>query len=242
MLRRVVGVVLFVALVIGTATMGTAQKLHPKLKKQEKVVKTILLVPPMISITKDTVKGGEGMLKESEMIETASRKLVIDALRAKGITVIDAELAPEALSKNEELKYVLADVQSKYDQMHLKVLGKRNDVEKGRFTLGDQVGKVTTTKEVDALVFVRGNGVVVTAGKAFLGALAGGRSGSSLFLTIGIVDIQTGDVLYFDQRSVVSGAWIGKKFHEKPEEALKKPVDKALNKLPVPAQNAKTKA
>jgi hypothetical protein len=97
--------------------------------------------------------------------------------------------------------------------------------------MGEEVAKIQPPQPVDAFIFVRGSGTVKTAGKVWLGALAGGGGASILILSFGIVDARTGEILYFDQRGVASGL-VGKKFHEQPEEKLKKPVDKAFNKVP----------
>lgn len=237
MSKKVVQLVLLIAFVLGSSTVGLTQRLHPKLKKKEKTLQSVLLIPAKITISKDTVKGGESMIAESEALEKATQKLVFDALKAKGFNVVDSQLPSDASSNNEETRYAIADIQGKYDQLHTQVQRKAKDVEKGRFTLGEDVAKIHTLNPVDALVFVRGVGSVKTAGKAWLGALAGRGGVSFLTLSFGVVDAQTGEVLYFDQRIVASG--LGrKKFHEKPDEALKKPVDKAFNKMPPPAQKA----
>lgn len=237
MLKRMIGASLLAAFFLGGGIVGTAQKLHPKLKKRETALHTIMLIPAKVSLVKDTVKGGEGMLKESEAIEREAQKLVLDSLTAKGFKVVDGQVPSDSSGNNEELRYALADIQGKYDEIQVKVQNKKKDVEKGRFTLGDQVTKLGAMKEVDAIVFIRASGNVKTAGKAFLGALAGQRGGSQLSLTIGIVDARNGDLLYFDERSVIAGL-VGTKFHEKPDKALKKPVEKALKKIPPPAQRA----
>jgi len=240
MIRKVIGVSFLIAFLLGCSADGLAQKLHPKLKKKETSLKTFLLVPPKVTITKGTVKGGEMMLKESEDIEKATQKLVLDTLKAKGFTVMESDAPADSANPNEETRYAMADLQGKYDQLYPQVQRKMKDVEKGRFTLGEDVAKIRPPSPVDALIFVRGSGNVLTAGKAILGALAGGQAGSMLYLSFGIIDAQTGEVLYFDQRQVASAAkGVGmfgqKSFHEQPEEVLKKPIDKAFQKVPVPA-------
>jgi hypothetical protein len=240
MFRRIVQLVLLIAVIFGITSLASAQKLHPKLKKKEKELRSILLVPPKITINKDTMRGSEQMLAESEEVEKAIQKLLKEVLKGKGITVVDNQFTPENLNNNEELRYALTDIQGQYDQVIPKVERKSKDVEKGRFTMGDQVAKVNTTEEVDALVFVRGSGSVATAGKSFLrGGLIGmlTKEGTTLFFSVSIVDGKTGDFLYYDNEGV--GIVFGAKFHEKPEEVLKKPLENALKKLPSAAKGAR---
>jgi hypothetical protein len=230
MARKVIGVAFLIAFLLGCVAEGLAQKLHPRLKKKEVGLKSLLLIPPRVTITKDTVKGGEGMLKESEDSEKAIQRLVLDILKSRGFTVIDCDVPAGSPNTNEEERYLLADLQGRYDQMYLQVQNKIKDVEKGRFTLGEDVAKIRLPSPVDALIFVRGSGSVPTTGKLFFG---GGWAGSSILISFGVIDARTGDVLYFYRRQFIATPGDLKR----PEVMFKKVTGKALKKLPAPAQN-----
>jgi len=235
MARKVIGVTFLIAFLLGCGAEGLAQKLHPKLKNKEVVLKSLLLIPPRVIITKDTAKGPEGMLKESEDIEKATRKMALDTLNGRGFTVIDGDAPADSANTNEEARYSLADLQGKYDQLYAQVHSKMKDVEKGRFTLGEDVVKIPRPSQVDALIFVRGSGSVQTAGKVLLAALGGWGAGSALNLSFCVIDAKTGEVLYFDERQMLSYTAINVKSHEPSAAVLKKLIEKAFQKVPAPA-------
>jgi hypothetical protein len=239
MARKVIGVTFLIAFLLGCEAEGVAQKLHPKLKNKEVVLKSLLIIPPRVNITKDTAKGGEGMLKESEAIEKATRKLAIDTLKSKGFTVIDGDAPADSANTNEEARYSLADLQGKYDQLYPQVQSKMKDIEKGRFTLGEDVSKIRPPSPVDALIFVRGSGNVQTFGKRVVGALMGRGTVSTILISYGVIDAKTGEFLYFDKRELI-GVTLGKL--ERPEAAFKKVTEQAFRKVPAPAQASATNA
>lgn len=121
MSQKVVRVVLLFAFVFGSTSVGMAQKLHPKLKSKEKTFQTLHLMPPKVSLLRDTVKGGESMLKEAEVVEKSARKLVYDDLKAKGFNVIESQISADSANNNDELRYAFADIQGKYDQLQVKI-------------------------------------------------------------------------------------------------------------------------
>ncbi|HEU4391913.1 MAG TPA: hypothetical protein VFV34_29270 [Blastocatellia bacterium] len=215
-----------ITILFGLAGGVCGQQLHPKLKNKEKVIQTVLIVPPKIEIVKSTMKGGEGMLKETEAVEAVLQKTLSDVLRSKGFKVMESP-APDAVQNAEQVKYALADIQSRYDQVHPKILAKKKDVAKGRFTLGEQVGSVSDVAQADVVVFVRGVGEVLTTAKRFVRAFAkSGPAFSNIALSIAVVDGQTGEVLYFDTRTAVGN------FTEKPEKVFEKPIAKSMKKVP----------
>ena len=118
-----------------------------------------------------------------------------------------------------------ADIQSRYDALLPKIMKKRKDVKKGRFSMGDEVLNLNLDKNTDAIVFIRGQGQKLTKGKTAFTILVGGVP-PYLQLTVGIVDAHTGDVLVFTTplaRGDVTSQ------NEKP---LRKAIEKSLKKLP----------
>jgi hypothetical protein len=120
--------------------------------------------------------------------------------------------------------YNVADFQTKFDDLLPKIMKKRSDVKKGRFTMGDEVLNLNLEKNTDAIVFIRGEGKKLTGGKTAFTLLVGGVS-AYLKLQIGIVDARNGDVLlYTDPR-----------FGGDPTtavERLRKALEKGFKKLP----------
>jgi hypothetical protein len=101
---------------------------------------------------------------------------------------------------DSEQKYNIADFQTKFDGLLPRIMKKRSDVKKGRFSMGDEVLNLNLEKSADAIVFIRGDGKKLTGGKTAFTLLVGGVP-AYLRLQIGIVDARNGDVLlYSDPR------------------------------------------
>jgi hypothetical protein len=52
MARNVIGVAFLIAFLLGCVAEGLAQKLHPRLKKKEVGLKSLLLIPPRVTIAR----------------------------------------------------------------------------------------------------------------------------------------------------------------------------------------------
>lgn len=233
MKHREAGLFLLSALLLGILP-GQAQQLHPKLTSKEKTLRQLLILPARIEIAKQGMKGGEAMIKESEDVGNAAAAIVSKALVDKGLKVLDNPFTSQALQEDENLKYALADIQKRYDNLAPKIARKPKDITKGRFSLGDEVANLRPGAQADALVFIRGRGTELTSGKKAFGALVGGASKSTLFVNITVVDSHTGDVLYFARATNLPKLFgvVHQEFVRNPEKVLGKPIADALKKLP----------
>jgi hypothetical protein len=185
---------------LSTAFLSTsvwAQFEHPDLKSGKAVVKNVVILPPNVRIVKNGVKAVEEMTQDSRALELALAPLIAGGLNSRHCDVNDKAFSNEALEKDSDLKYAVADLQKKFDEMLPQLERKPKDIRKGRFTLGDDVAKLNPGGTADALVFVRGHGQIVTGGKAFLTAMAHTYTGSFAVYHIAVVDARSGAVLYF---------------------------------------------
>jgi len=183
-------------LVLFLSTAVWAQFEHPDLKSGKTVVKSAIILPPNVKIVKSGVKGNEELLDESHLIENALPPLITSVLQDRQCTVNDKALSAEELEKDTELKYAVADLQKRFDEIFPQLQRKPKDIRKGRFSMGDEVAKLNPGGAIDALVFVRGFGQVNTGGKVFLSAMAGVSAYSATVYYIVVVDARTGAVLY----------------------------------------------
>lgn len=179
------------------STSVWAQFEHPDLKSGKAVVKNVVILPPNVKIVKNGVKAVEELTEESRAIENALPPLIIEALNKRHCEANDKAFSGEALEKDSDLKYAVADLQKKFDEMLPQLQRKGKDVRKGRFTMGDDVAKLNPGGTADALVFVRGFGQEVTGGKAFLTAMAHTYAASGAIYYIAVVDAHNGAVLYY---------------------------------------------
>jgi hypothetical protein len=220
----------FILLMIAcSVSLARAQFANPDLKSGKIVIRKVLVLPPHASVTKSGMKGNETLLPESKTVEAALPGIIAEAMQAKGCTVLDNAFSPDALEKNPDLKFALADIQDRFDALHKHVSDKPKDVRNGRFTMGDEVANFNPGAVADALVFVRASGVVNTGGKKVLGAIAGVNEADFIVVDIAIVDSQSGAVLYYGW-SVTAGSYL-----ENPER-MKKPIQSSFRDWKVTQQ------
>jgi hypothetical protein len=194
-LRRFIFAVATLSLFAFSSQSIRAQFLHPKVKSKETTIRNVVVMPAKVNVVRDSMKGPEGMAAESDELSARVEKMVAEVLlKEKHVTT----LSPRAESgqADSEQNYNVADFQTKFDGLLPKVMKKRSDVKKGRFTMGDEVLNLNLEKSADAIVFIRGEGKKLTGGKTAFTLLVGGVP-AYLRLQIGIVDARNGDVLVY---------------------------------------------
>jgi hypothetical protein len=188
---------LVTALLLLVTAHSWAQFEHPDLKSHKKQVQSLLYMPAQVKLTRVGMKGAEPMMEESGKTEVALSAVVVKVLQDMGYKVDFDSLSPTVLQKDPDLRYTVDDLQKKFDDELARMNKKSKDVRKGRFTLGDEVTKLPAGEGMDALLFVRAEGRVLTGGKKTFGVLIGGGYNDMAFMHFGVVDAKTGDVLYF---------------------------------------------
>lgn len=215
------------AAVITTAAVlpsaARAQFLHPKIAKKETTIRKVVVMPAKVDIVRDSMKGPEGMAAESEAVSERVAKLVSDALSNKQVTTLGGPVSVTGEGDAQQ-KYTVADIQSRYDDLLPKIMKKRSDVKKARFTMGDEVLNLNLDKNADAIVFIRGKGQKQTSGKTAFRLLVGGVP-AYLQINIGIIDARTGEVLLYTDGLITGDPTAN-------EGSLRNAITKSLKKLP----------
>lgn len=224
--------IFIVSLSVMLLSLGSAaaQDLHPKLKSKEKVIRQALILPPKVELSKQGMKGAEGMLKESEEVAARLSQVVAKEIGRKNIKTLDSPFTDAALAENQEMKYALADLQTRYDELLPKLRKNSKDVKQGRFTLGDAVASLNPGGSADVLVLVRASGASLTKGKTTFGLLVGGATMSEMAVSLALIDARTGEVLYF-AKFYVQGNFLKE---QNTDRVIGEPVARALGKLPMP--------
>jgi len=186
-------------LILLCSVLALGQFANPDLKSRKKQVHSLLFMPAQVKLTKVGMKGADAMTEESRQAELALSPVIVRVLQQLGYKVDQESLAPAVLEKDPDLRYAVDDLQKKFDDELQRMKRKVKDVRKGRFTLGDEVTKLPAGEGVDALLFVRAEGQVLTGGKKALGILVAGPKNDVATMHFGVVDAKTGDVLYFAQ-------------------------------------------
>lgn len=220
---RVAGLAVF-GLLIATVAPSAArgQYLHPKVSKKETIIRNVVILPAKIDVVRDSMKGPEGMAAESEELRTRVEEAVTSVLKTKhGVKTLGD---PASAGGDAGRKQTIADFQTKFDALLPKVMKKRSDVKKGRFSMGDEVLNLNLDKNADAIIFVRGQGQKLTSGKQAFVLLVGGMP-AFLKMQIGIVDAHTGEVLLYADAILVGDPTTA-------VDRLRKALERGFKKLP----------
>jgi hypothetical protein len=221
---RFVIVILCCMFVHYDAAKVEAQYLNPKIAEKKVTIRSAVILPAKLEITKESAKGSEMMVAESAEVSGSVVEAVGQALQQKKINVVANSFEPAAM--DDSRKYQLADIQTRYDALLPKLVNKSKDVKKARFTLGDEVMLLNVHKDADVLVFIRGEGKVFTKGKtAFSLINIFNLDFPFAVITVGIVDARSGEVLAFTKPLSASKVLKDKK-------ALNKMIEKSLKKVP----------
>jgi lambda repressor-like predicted transcriptional regulator len=227
-----------VCVVPAPATTASWSYEHPKVKSGEFVIHSACMIPAEGKLTKEGVKGREGMAKQSDDWSTNLENVVEAHLKSAGVSLMPAMSVSESGASDDELRQLVLQIQQKYDEVAAKLNSKPKEIGKSRYTLGDQVALLPCAAKSDVLVFVEGEGQVVTGGKKAMGMLIGGVARSDATLILTMADAKTGEILTF-ARLVNLNGFGGEKFMDDTEKAYGKALDKQLSKMKVGQAPAK---
>lgn len=216
---------LVVLLIISGSHQVQAQFIHPKIKSKEVTIRRVVVMPARVNVVRDSMKGPEGMAAESEQLSQRVEAMITEVLSKKKNVMTLTAAAPSAEGGGDsQQKYNVADFQAKFDDLLPKIMKKRSDVKKGRFSMGDEVLNLNLDKDADAVVFIRGSGKKLTSGKTAFRVLVGGTP-AFLGLQIGIVDARNGEVLLYTDPVFTGDPTTA-------VDRLRKALEKGFKKLP----------
>ena len=218
----VVAAVMFAAALVPLS--ARAQFLHPKVSKKETTIRNVVILPAKVAVVRDSMKGPEGMAAESEELSARVEKMLAEVLANKKKVNTLTSTYPSMGEAETQTKYAFADIQTKFDDLLPKVMKKRSDVKKGRFTMGDEVLNLNLDKTADAIVFIRGEGKKLTGGKTAFTLLVGGTP-AYLRLQIGVIDARNGEVLLYTDPIFAGDPTTA-------VDRLRKALEKGFKKLP----------
>ena len=214
---------LVVLLTVSGLHQVQAQFLHPKIKSKETTIRRVVVMPAKVNVVRDSMKGPEGMAAESDELSLRVEKMVAEVLE-KQKQVATLSTTSSSTDGDAQQKYNVADFQTKFDDLLPKIMKKRSDVKKGRFSMGDEVLNLNLEKGADAVVFIRGEGKKLTSGKTAFRMLVGGVP-AYLRLQIGIVDARNGEVLLYTDPIFTGDPTTA-------VDRLRKALEKGFKKLP----------
>ena len=216
---------IFVVIVAVMAPLtARGQFLHPKITGKQTTIRKVVILPAKVDVVRNGMKGPEGMAAESEELSARVEKALTEVLakQKKIMTVSGPAISSEG--SGAQAKYTVADIQAKFDDLLPKVMKKRSDVKKGRFTMGDEVLNLNLDKSADAIVFIRGQGQKLTSGKSAFNIFVGGVP-AYLRMQIAIVDARSGEVLLYTDPILGGDPTTA-------NDRLRKALEKGFKKLP----------
>ena len=223
MSRRAIMLALVVLLTASGSHVVHAQFIHPKIKSKQTTIRSVVIMPAKVNVVRDSMKGPEGMAAESDDLSARVESILTEVLsKQKHVNTLAA--STKSAEADPQQKYNVADFQSKFDDLLPKIVKKRDDVKKGRFSMGDEVLNLNLDKSVDAVVFIRGEGKKLSSGKTAFTLLVGGTP-AYLRLKIGIVDARNGEVLLYTDPVFLGDPTTA-------VDRLRKALEKAFKKLP----------
>ena len=215
---------LHLVFVAGCATHVTAR---PELSEGAGY-RSVSILPPMVSIDKSKMTGGESLVAEALMMEDKILALLSERLVEKGYEA-NTKLTLEKLDQDPELKRAVTDLQTRLNELLPVMSRDLKGVAEGRFSLGGEVPIVGSASGADLLVFVQAHGLVVSGGlKAFEAIMSLGQSVPEDYLAmmITLVDARDGRVM-----ATVTGFAHGS-YLKAPDRLVGKALTSAFKKFP----------
>ena len=191
----------------------------------------IAVIDPEVTAQRSKVTGGEQLFKESAEIEDVLKLYITQTLLEKGYKVVDSAFKPEAIAENQELGYLLSDIQGKFDELHARIAQRPKDVTYDQYSMGGEIAFLDKLHEVDAYVFIRGMALSTSGGKkalTILMSLGQYIPGSGVDVRVTFVEAKTGLVIAY-----VPFVAIGP-IVKKTEKVLDKPIRRAFKGFPTP--------
>jgi hypothetical protein len=210
------------------AATGSWSFENPKITKGEFPIRSACMMPAEGKLTKIGMKGGESMSKESEEWNTALQNLVEGHLKSASVDLVPALSTGASGASEDEVRQVVLQIEQKYDGISAKINRHPKDIAKSRYTLGDDVALLPCAAKADVIVFVRGEGQVVTNGKATMTLFVGGALPAAV-LILTMADAKTGEILAFAR--LVNVERFGSKFMEDSEKVYGPGLNKQFKRL-----------
>ncbi len=151
------------------------------------------------------MKGAESMMEAASDSELPLTLEIQAALHDLGYQLDFQPLSTKSLGQNNaQERYTVDDLQKNFDSQ-LKLMRRNSkDLRRGRFSIGDEVLQLPLSDSVDALLFVRVHGQVLTESRKAFGTFIAGPRNDYAMLEFGFVDAKTGQVLCLAKSAVLA--------------------------------------
>jgi hypothetical protein len=176
----------------------------------------ILLYGVLASVCACAQDGGQPF-----QFTAVDEKLLSHAITSAG-GAVRGDFSPEGRDQDVALRQSLVLVRQKYENVAVQMRKKRNGVNKGRYTLGDDVLLLPCAATSDAVAFIDASGFVQTGGRKTIAILSGGVLGplqamAHYQIWIAFADSKSGEITRLFYTNTIGG-----KVDQNPDEAIAK--------------------
>lgn len=216
MTRRIITLALIIAITIPGAPAAINRSVKTKRDTSAGAIRRVCLVSLDGQMSRFGMKGAEPMPAESEAWTAKLKDTVKQSAIGAGWKMTGDFTDLKTVS--DDVRDSVVKVKLKYDTVAVQMDKKPGQVDKGRYTLGDEVALLPCSPNTDSLLFVYASGVLKTGGRQAFSVLAWGGWGGALanyYMRIAFVDAKTGKVTALTRISLMGG-----KFGEHPDEVL----------------------
>ena len=193
-------------------------------------IHSVCMVPAEARMTRVGMKGGESLTKESDewavKLSAALQRAIADAGGE-----LKGDLSLDALANNEDARQAVLRIRQQYKSVSSQMRKKRNEVKKGRYTLGDEISLLPCAGQADSVAFIDASGLIQTGGRKTLTVLTGGVLGALMAMSryeiwLAFVNTKTGEIT-----TLLRVNSLGGKTGNNPEDALNRTLVSEFKKL-----------
>jgi hypothetical protein len=208
----------------------------PEYARGEYRPKTMVLIPPQASVSKNKVASTEQMIEEGSRLEDAAVLVLSKQFAELGYELNSLSVA-EVIA-DSELQTMVRNVNERYDEELARMGFKAKEIRSRRYSLGDPARILAARLGAEALAIGRIDASGATGGQKTMAVLFGGSMGHAA-MSIGIVAGDNGDIEAFV--SALDPGMSPEKLEADPVGVMANLADKALKKFPSPGEAAKYK-
>lgn len=230
--RVIVGLSLFLA---GASALAQGI-MTPEYARGEYRPKTMVLIPPQASVSKNKVASTEQMIEEGSRLEDAAVLVLSKQFADLGYELNSLSVA-EVIA-DPELQAMVRNVNERYDEELARMGFKVKEIRSRRYSLGDPARILAARLGAEALAIGRIDASGATGGQKTMAFLIGGSMGHAA-MSVGIVAGDNGDIEAFI--SAIDPGMSPEKLEADPVGVMAKLADRALTKFPAPGEAAKYK-
>lgn len=218
---------------LASATCFAEGHMTPEFARGDFRPKSIVLIPPQATVTKNKVASTEQMIEEGSRLEDAAALELQKQFHAIGYELRILSVAE--VNAEPELQAMIRNLNDRYDEetsrFRMSFTGgiKGEDVRERRFKLGDAARIVASKLGTDAIAIGRIAAQGATGGQKTMAVLFGGSVGFAA-LNIGIVAGDNGDLEAFYMG--VDNAMSPEKLESQPIQVMADVVLRTLKNFP----------